>query len=594
MIRVYVLHTIIIMVYWGKNNMKQKRNKKLLGIVFCIMVIVSGPAAAGHLSNNTWIKDNVENYILLEKEPYSALLNLDGNTLYVGGSGPNNYTTIQSAINDSADGYTVFVYDDSSPYNENILIEKTINLIGENKQTTILDGQGNGDTIHCEADNIQIHGFTIKNGYKPGGHWWIAGIQLDICDFCEIYDNTLINNYYGIRLYGAENCTVTSNTISSNKNMGVWLHDHCHNSEITNNIIENNEGAGINIEGTHYSQVVDNLIRYNPWDGIRLDHAAYTTISNNEICENGYNAIMMRSSYENIVINNDFTKNGLLICQVYLVDNTVENNFVDGKPLVYLTDESDKIIDNAGQVILLRCNRITVKDLHISNIFYGIQTYTCNDCTITNNILNNNFGAIYIGYDYPEVSVNLKITKNAVTENQRGIMVLYGENAEISENIVKNNLHSAIDVSGKNYEISKNTIKSNSDGIYVRGSKHTITQNVIEENMLGIYADELTGSLISSNDIKNNENGIYLYDSQKNIISKNNIHASKSRDAFFRDSLANVWRRNYWNQLIGPKIIRGVLYIIQGTWSPPRIVPVFWFDFRPARTPYDITNSEVI
>jgi len=104
------------------------------------MVIVSGPTAAGHLSNNTWIKDNVENYILLEKEPYSALLNLDGNTLYVGGSGPNNYTTIQSAINDSTDGYTVFVYDDSSPYYENIIINNSIQLLGESKDTTVVNG----------------------------------------------------------------------------------------------------------------------------------------------------------------------------------------------------------------------------------------------------------------------------------------------------------------------------------------------------------------------------------------------------------------------------------------------------------------------
>ena len=37
--------------------------------------------------------------------------NIDGDTLYVGGDGPNNYTTIQSAIDDAVDGNTVFVYD---------------------------------------------------------------------------------------------------------------------------------------------------------------------------------------------------------------------------------------------------------------------------------------------------------------------------------------------------------------------------------------------------------------------------------------------------------------------------------------------------
>jgi len=51
--------------------------------------------------------------------------------LYVGGSVPNNYTTIQSAIDDAVDGDTVFVYDDSSPYREHLLIETSINLLGE-------------------------------------------------------------------------------------------------------------------------------------------------------------------------------------------------------------------------------------------------------------------------------------------------------------------------------------------------------------------------------------------------------------------------------------------------------------------------------
>jgi len=62
-----------------------------------------------------------------------------GNWLYVGGSGAGNYTRIQDAINDSSDDDTVFVYDDSSPYDENLRIKKSIQLIGENKTSTIIN-----------------------------------------------------------------------------------------------------------------------------------------------------------------------------------------------------------------------------------------------------------------------------------------------------------------------------------------------------------------------------------------------------------------------------------------------------------------------
>ena len=51
-------------------------------------------------------------------------------TLYVGGDGPGNYSNIQDAIDDASDGYIIYVY--SGTYNENVFIDKQINLVGEN------------------------------------------------------------------------------------------------------------------------------------------------------------------------------------------------------------------------------------------------------------------------------------------------------------------------------------------------------------------------------------------------------------------------------------------------------------------------------
>ena len=56
-----------------------------------------------------------------------------GNILYVGGNGTGNYSKIQDAIDNATDGDTVFVYDDSSPYYENLVINTSIELIGENE-----------------------------------------------------------------------------------------------------------------------------------------------------------------------------------------------------------------------------------------------------------------------------------------------------------------------------------------------------------------------------------------------------------------------------------------------------------------------------
>ena len=93
----------------------------------------------------------------------STKATLDGNTLYVGCLGPGCYSKIQDAVDDASDGDTVFVYDDSSPYIENIIINKTINLIGENRDTTVIDGNGSGDVIHLDIDGVYISGFTLQN-----------------------------------------------------------------------------------------------------------------------------------------------------------------------------------------------------------------------------------------------------------------------------------------------------------------------------------------------------------------------------------------------------------------------------------------------
>ena len=115
------------------------------------------------------------------KEPYEQVSS--GNTLYVGGDGPGNYSKIQDAIDDAVDGDTVFVYDDSSPYYENVVVDKRIILIGENKNTTIIDGNEGADTININSGNVNISGFTIKNGS--------AGIRIENL---PSYDNNVIYN----------------------------------------------------------------------------------------------------------------------------------------------------------------------------------------------------------------------------------------------------------------------------------------------------------------------------------------------------------------------------------------------------------------
>ena len=94
--------------------------------------------------------------------------------LYVGGNGPGNYSRIQDAVNDASDGDIVFVY--NGTYYENIIIDKTINLTGEIKEETIIDGLYNGNIVHISSEKVTLQNFTIRNS---GGFTKNAGIIIE-------------------------------------------------------------------------------------------------------------------------------------------------------------------------------------------------------------------------------------------------------------------------------------------------------------------------------------------------------------------------------------------------------------------------------
>ncbi len=122
-----------------------------------------------------------------------------GTTLYVGGYGPGNYSNIQDAIDDASDGYTVYVYD--GIYYENIVVDKSINLIGENIKTTIIYGNGIGNVIEVIADYVNISGFTIRH---PGP------IDENLYYFGEVTYSLSGANYFNTLFSPEGSCKLTT------------------------------------------------------------------------------------------------------------------------------------------------------------------------------------------------------------------------------------------------------------------------------------------------------------------------------------------------------------------------------------------------
>ncbi len=166
---------------------------------------------------------------------HSTMPTVLGDILYVGGGGPGNYSTIQEAIYNASDGDTIFVYDDSSPYIENVVVNIRINLIGENKETTVIDGNGSGNVVYISANEVEITGFTITHG--------TTGIYLD---------------------GSTENVTISRNIITENDVYGISFSGFCERNNIIENIISHNLN-GTYFSAGSYNEIYGNTFEENEW-----------------------------------------------------------------------------------------------------------------------------------------------------------------------------------------------------------------------------------------------------------------------------------------------------------------------------------------
>jgi parallel beta-helix repeat protein len=250
--------------------------------------------------------------------------------LYVGGSGPGNYTKIQDAINASSDGDTVFVY--SGIYPESVNVNKAINLVGENKNTTIIEG-GWGYCVNIRKSSVFVTGFTVRDCgfYYDGGINIISGHATIIGNILShnivggitakgsynlIANNSIIGNPRGIGLEGgSNNNTVTGNVIESSNYSGIVLEFYVpsSNDTIKGNIIRNNS-CGIKILNGNNTLITNNIITNNSV-GIDIDrawvpeepkppYANNTIIENNTIAYNKYGLIFYNANNSHVYHNN--------------------------------------------------------------------------------------------------------------------------------------------------------------------------------------------------------------------------------------------------------------------------------------------------
>lgn len=366
---------------------------------------------------------------------------------------PEHYETIQEAINHATEGDTIQV--SPGTYYENIIVNKTVSIIGDNRTSTIIDGGGNETVIYVKANNVLISGFTVRNGY--------SGIWLFYSQNCTIRENIANDNAYGIKLYHSSNSTIKENNVNNNEWFGIILY-YSGNCTLQNNtLVDNNFNFGV--DGSMLYDFVNTIDTSNTVN----DKPIYYLINQNNLFVNsstfpeiGYIALVNST---NINIEDlTMTRNAQGILLAYTSNSNINNiNTANNWNGIYLRDSSNcQINGNTAS----------------NNFDYGIALRFCRNCTISrNNATNNNWGGISLSS-----SSNCTIVENNVTESYYGIHLVDSTDCIVTGNSVsKRNSGYSIVV----YRSYDNLIHHNNfinHFIYAYGKSNNIWDNGLEGN----------------------------------------------------------------------------------------------------------------
>jgi PGF-pre-PGF domain-containing protein len=402
--------------------------------------------------------------------------------------------------------------------------------------------------------NVGADNNTIKNCNFTD---WNEGVRAQWTSYARIINTTISSGGYGIEFYQCPNTTI-ENVTTNNNNYGIYLQSNSNNVTLRN-IIANSNNEGVTLSQV-YNSTFTNITANNNQYGIHLQYYGSNNVfRNNTMSNNSYNfqadSLSGQSFFNNSIDTSNLVDYSYLLYYNYSISN-------------YVFDSTTA--PNAGMVLCVGCNNITVKDLNLShNNYAGLYFYNVTNSTVSNLSMGSNYYEIYLdsGSNNTVKNVNstgryylvyLKNNINGRIENitsyggsyLTGVYLSYCSNSTVKNIVTNNTIGIGIHISHSNDTNVINTVTNNGNrGMYIYYSNNTNLTNIIANNNSNYGLDiEYSPVQIRINNAtiqENNYSDIYLYAQASSDCNNNftNVNGSGGRPIEFYNYSANLQNR---------------------------------------------------
>jgi parallel beta-helix repeat protein len=518
---------------------------------------------------------------------------------------PDDYPTIQEAINNANAGDTVFVR--NGTYYEHVCVNTTVSIAGQDRTTTTIDGNQTGTVVTVTADNVNISGFTVQNGeagldLAGDGNTVTSSmfssngaVEIDLKADLEVYQDPWqpLAWHYPIGLMNGSYTEVMELTTETPV-ISVEAFGHSDVEDLLLGLFydENMDGAPqlhefvgfgcddknpwtclfgppkgqyiIKIKG---QEVTGNpghfdrkITRYKGY-GIGAHSCLNNTLSENLISGN-YAGLYVQSSSGMVVHSNNVTKNiGGIVTENMTNSIFCSNMVFANTPHTYSTGISIRAAEN-----------VNLSSNVVSHNAFGINIWNSTNTSIENNEVYSHSGwAVELHASYGNKVANNCISNVSALD---GIRLMFSSGNSLTGNNITACEHSGILLwhdCDNNTATCNNIQLSGSLGVIpghgveiLLSHNNTFSNNVFSHGSnQGLVAIESSDNTVTANLVSSNRKGIVLRDSIRNRVYHNSIIDNWEQQGF-DDTGENTWDDgypsggNYWSDYAGVDFFRGV------------------------------------